>query len=159
MERPHFNYVIYIASTPEKVWQALTTGEHHRHYWGGRHMESDWRPGSPLKLVRDGGEVEWEGEVLAAEAPRRLCFTVRFLADDELPEYEGESVGLEKHEPPSRVVIEISEYMGQTRLNLEHNGFEPGSRLYQGVSYSWPAVLSGLKTWLETGAVLFPHFP
>lgn len=157
MDKPEFDYVIYIASTPEQLWKALTRGDITQHYWGGRRIESEWEPGAAVRLVKPDGALDWEGEVLEAARPRYLSYSFK-PADDEMPEFEGESVDLQKHEPPSRVNIEIHEYMRHSRLMLLHDRFEPGSRVFQGISYGWPVVLSSLKTWLERGDVLFPRF-
>ena len=69
MEKPKFVYVSYIATTPEKLWQALTDGEFTRRYWGGRRIQSDWNVGSPVKHLREDGGIDWQGEVLKSERP------------------------------------------------------------------------------------------
>lgn len=157
MDNPEFEYVIYIASTPDQVWKALTRGDVSQHYWGGRRIDSDWQVGAPVRLVKEDGGLDWDGEVLAAERPRHLAFTFN-PANDEMPEREGESMELERHEQPSRVTIEIQDYVRHSRLSLLHDHFSRDSRVFQGISYGWPVVLSSLKTWLERGDVLFPRF-
>jgi uncharacterized protein YndB with AHSA1/START domain len=72
MDKPRFVYVTYVATTVEKLWQALTDGEFTRRYWGGRRIASDWQVGSPVKHVREDGGVDWQGEVLQSERPRLL---------------------------------------------------------------------------------------
>lgn len=156
MNDPHFVYVTYIATTPEKLWEALTSGDFTSQYWGGRRIESAWKPGSPVRHVKEDGTLDWKGEVIEADPPRRLVYTFDCLTDDEMPDYEGERVDLENREPPSRVTFEIAEYMGRVRLTLVHDGFEPGSRVVQGISHGWPAILSSLKSLLESGQPLFP---
>ncbi len=58
MRRPSFVYVQYIATTPEKLWSALTDGSFTREYWGGRQVESDWQPGSPVLWRKQNSEVD-----------------------------------------------------------------------------------------------------
>ena len=43
--KPAIVYTIYIASTPEKVWQALTTAEFSRKYFSGFTIEADLKVG------------------------------------------------------------------------------------------------------------------
>lgn len=158
MDKPRFVYVTYIASTPEKVWEALTRGEFTCQYWGGRRIQSDWTPGAPVTHLKEEGSVDWKGKVLEAEPPRRLSYTFDPQNDDEMPDYEGERVDLNQRERPSRVTFEIDDYMGQVRLTLVHDEFEPESKVLQGISHGWPAILSSLKSLLERGSPLFPDW-
>ena len=72
MSKPQFVYVTYIASTPEKVWTALTAPEFTRQCWFGTHHDTDWKPGSPWRLMFDDGRVADAGEIVEAQPPRRL---------------------------------------------------------------------------------------
>jgi uncharacterized protein YndB with AHSA1/START domain len=63
MSEPKFVYVTYIATTPEKLWQALTDGAFTRQYWFGTSVKSDWSRGSRV-IFRSGGDVHDTGEVL-----------------------------------------------------------------------------------------------
>lgn len=158
MKKPEFVYVTYIDTTPEKVWQALTNGEFTRQYWGGRSITSDWQEGSEVKHLQDDGSLDWAGKVLEANPPKRLSYTFDPATDDEMPGYEGDKVDLDNPEPPSRVTFEIDEFMGKVRLTLVHDQFEPGSKVLQGISVGWPAILSSLKSLLEQGEPLFPDW-
>src|ERR1700760_3979594 len=71
MSESTFVYVTYIRSTPERVWSALTTPEFMRQYWFGMHCESEWKPGSPWKLVFTDGRLADAGEIVVADSPRR----------------------------------------------------------------------------------------
>lgn len=75
MDKPVFTYVTDIATTPEQLWEALTSGDFTYQYWGGRRIESAWKPGSPVKHVREDGGTDWQGEVLEADPPKRLSYT------------------------------------------------------------------------------------
>jgi uncharacterized protein YndB with AHSA1/START domain len=158
MNKPEFVYVTYIATTADRVWEALTSGEFTRQYWGGRRIESDWQVGSDVKHLKEDGSLDWSGKVLDADRPKRLSYTFDPAADDEMPGYEGEKVDLDHPETPSRVTFEIAEYMGKIRLTLVHDQFEQGSKVLQGISVGWPAILSSLKSLLERGEPLFPDW-
>lgn len=156
MNKPEFVYVTYIDATPSKVWNALTNGEFTRQYWGGRRISSDWQVGSKVQHFKDDDSIDWVGEVLEANPPRRLSYT--FDPSTEMSEQKGEQADPHRAEKPSRVTFEIDEYMGKVRLTLTHDQFEPGSKVLPGISMGWPAILSSLKSLLERGEPLFPDW-
>jgi hypothetical protein len=49
------------------------------------------------------------------------------------------------------VTFELEPFKGQTRLTVIHDEFDPDSKIFVMISSGWPAVLSSLKTLLETG--------
>lgn len=142
MSKPEFVYVSYIASTPEKVFEALTDAAMSERYWHGNSVVSDWQVGSDftLRLARHDHDVT--GKVLECDPPRRLAYS--FLAHD------GSDGG-----KPSRVTFELERQQGQVRLTLVHDGFEPGSPVLEKVSMGWPLILSSLKSYIECGKVLY----
>ena len=155
MTKPSFVYVTYIATTPEKVWQALVDTEVTRQYWVdpnagcARVNVSDWRPGSRWEHRRadDTGTVDIVGKVVESTPPRRLVFTWARPT-----EAEDDS----KH---SRVAFDIEPYVdGLVRLTVTHEDLERDPQMLAGVSGGWPKILSNLKTLLETGRA-FPHSP
>lgn len=139
-----FVYVTYIETTPEKLWNALTHPEFTRQYWFGIELSSDWKPGSPVQHRRKGGKDLVEGKVLEANPPKLLSYTFR--------EVDGPA----SHEPPTKVVMELEPEAGTgtVRLTVTHTDFVPNSKHRSSISQGWPAVLSGLKSYLETGKVL-----
>ena len=140
MNEPTFVYVIYIASTPEKLWQALTDGTFTRQYWFGTSVESDWSPGSRV-IFRSGGELHDTGEVLDWVPYRRLSYSWRVEFHDVF-----------RREKPSRVTFELEPTGGhEVRLTVTHDEFEPGSKVHAAVRNGWPMILSSLKSLLETG--------
>lgn len=157
MDEPKFVYVIYIAATPEKVWEALTSGEFTCHYWGGRRIESDWQVGSRVRHIKEDGGLDWHGEVLAADPPKLLSYSFDVQMDKCKRDIDGKLID-DSGEPPSRVTFEIEPVMGQVKLTVTHDQFEPGSKVLKGVSNGWPAILSGLKSLLETGEPMFPQW-
>lgn len=151
MKKPDFVYVTYIATTPEKAWQALVDPKVMRQYWLGVKADSpahenisDWRPGSRWEHRRiDTGAVDIVGKVVEHTPPRRLAFTWARPND-----FDDET----KH---SRVSFEI-EPRGADLVSLTviHDGLEGDPNMLAGVSGGWPQVLSQLKTLLETGRAL-----
>jgi uncharacterized protein YndB with AHSA1/START domain len=140
MHRPEFVYVIYIETTPEKLWQALTNAEFTKRYWF--ELTSDLKVGSQYSLVMNGTTTD-VGEILEADPPRRLSYTFKHVLDDEL-----------RNEAPSKVVFMIEPHGKLVKLTLTHEGFAEGSKLLDGISKGWPAILSSLKSLLESGTAL-----
>lgn len=131
-------YETYIRTTPEQLWEAITSPEMTQQYYYGFAVKSDWKPGSTITFPRpDGGNVI-EGEIVEVDPPRRLVHTFAF--PDE--EHGGDK--------PSRVTWQI-EPMGEVcKLTLVHDGFEGETATYNSVKLGWFPILSGLKTLLET---------
>jgi uncharacterized protein YndB with AHSA1/START domain len=147
MSKPKFVYVTYIASTPDKVWQALTDAEITAQYWFGYSLHSDWKVGSPVALKAPGtGKIMDEGVVLECDPPRRLSYTW-------FPQYEDF-----KNERPSRVTFDLVPFKGQVQLTVVHDDFDDGSKVLESISGGWPKVLSSLKSFLETGNALVPSW-
>ena len=141
MSKPEYVYVTAIAAPPESVWKALTTAEFTRQYWHKSRVESDFRVGSPIRYYIGDGEVALEGEILAAERPKKLSYTWTFPMNP-----------AQKNEPPSRVTFLIEAIEQGTKLTVLHDRFEEGSEIFKQISNGWPLVIAGLKTLLEGGA-------
>lgn len=141
MASEKFVYVTYIATTPAKVWKALTDGELTRQYW--KHSnESDWKPGSKWKHVADDGKgtVRLVGQVVEVVPSRRLVLTWGDVAD---------AADTSRH---SRVAIDIEVVGSMVRLTVTHDELDPETA--RKVAVGWPRVLSSLKSLLETGRAL-----
>ncbi len=138
-----FVYVTYIKTTPEKLWEALTSPAFTRQYWFGIDVTSDWKVGSPMTYI-SGGETKVDGKVLIADRPKLLSYTFH------------ETNGDASAEPPTRVTLEIEPEAGTetVRLTVTHTDFVANSKHRPSISQGWPAVLSGLKSLLETGKTL-----
>jgi uncharacterized protein YndB with AHSA1/START domain len=135
-------FEIYIKTTPERLWEAITDRELRQRYNFGVGVESDWTPGSRYEAVHPRApEPIGEGENLEVDPPRRLVQS--FIA------LWGEDV---KEEGTSRVTWEIEPVGDSCRLTVAHDQLREGAneQLYGG----WPMILSGLKTLLETGESL-----
>lgn len=143
-----FVYVTFIRTTPERLWQALTDPEFQKQYWFGMHQESDWRAGSPWKMVFTDGKTADAGEILEAEPPRRVAIRWR---NEFRPEMKAEGF--------STCVYDIEPVGDAVQLTVTHSIEVPQSQLIRAVSGGWPRILSNLKTLLETGKVLMPERP
>jgi uncharacterized protein YndB with AHSA1/START domain/DNA-binding transcriptional ArsR family regulator len=135
-------FEIYIKTTPEQLWEAITNPELRAKYNFGVGVTSDWTPGSRYATVHSGADVPIaEGVNVEVDAPRRLVQTFTALWGEDV-QAEGES----------RVTWEIERVEDSCRLTVIHDQLREGAndQLYGG----WPMVLSGLKTLLETGELL-----
>lgn len=135
-------FEIYIKTTPERLWEAITDSEIRSKYQFGSVITSDWTPGSRFEMGNPkAGGLLGEGENLEVDSPRRLVQSMRALW--------GEDV---KAEGTSRITWEIEPVGDSCRLTVTHDQLRDGAndQLYGG----WPMILSGLKTWLETGELL-----
>jgi len=145
MNKPVFVYTIYIASTPEKIFKALTDTDATAKFWFGNAATSDWKVGSPVKFHRDG-KLILQGKILENDPPRRLSYTFHSMHEP----YNGS-------EPPSRVVMDLEQQKDQVKLVVTHDDFQEDSKVFAGISNGWPLVLSSLKSYLEANRVL--HAP
>jgi len=135
-------FEIYIKTTPEQLWEAITNPEIRAKYNFGAGVQSDWQPGSNINMgVPEQGYVLGEGEIIEAKPPIKLVHTLRALWSDDV-----------KNEGFSRVTWDIEQVQDSCRLTVTHDELRDGANdeLYGG----WPMILSGLKTWLETGSLL-----
>lgn len=142
MSKPEYIYVIYIQTTPEKVWDAIQNPELTKDYWGRRRNRSDWKVGSTWRheIYDDASDAAIVGKILASEPPHRLVLTWVEPKDANDPA------------KVSKVEFRIEEFMGAVRLTVTHS--ELTDEMYRGISSGWPAVLSSLKTLLESGAAM-----
>ena len=133
-------YEIYIKATPEQLWHAITATEMRSKWNFGAVVTSDWKRGSRFE-GRGGGNLIFEGEVLEINPPHRLVQSFRALWGDDV-----------KSEGTSRITWEITQVRDSCRLLVTHDQLREGAneQLYGG----WPMALSGIKTLLETGAIL-----
>jgi uncharacterized protein YndB with AHSA1/START domain len=143
MANDRFVYVIYIRTTREKLWDALIKPEFTRQYWAGTWQESDWKPDSSWKIMAPDGRVADSGKVLEIDPPRRLVVSWRNHLKPEM-ELEGHS----------RASFELEQQGSMIKLTVTHEIDKKGSKLIDAVSNGWPAILSSLKSMLETGSSL-----
>jgi uncharacterized protein YndB with AHSA1/START domain len=134
-------FEIYIKTTPERLWEAITDPQLRAKYSFGVETHSDWTPGSAYKGSVPGVVDIAEGENLEVDPPRRLVQSFNALWSDDVRSY-----------PASRVTWEIEPVGGSCQLTVTHDQLPEGanSELWGG----WMMILSGLKTLLETGEQL-----
>jgi uncharacterized protein YndB with AHSA1/START domain len=137
-----FVYVTYIRTTPEKLWEALTTPEFTRLYFFDATFDSDWKKGSPWKMAHPDGTISDSGEVLESTPPKRLVLKW----ENQLPDLKPEGF--------SRCTFDIVPMGDQTQLTVTHEMPRDDSKVIAAVSGGWPQILSSMKTWLETGKPL-----
>jgi uncharacterized protein YndB with AHSA1/START domain len=142
--KPATVYTIYIASTPERVWQALTTAELSRKYFFGNSVEVDPRVGGAYVVRTPDGSVHISGEVIECDRPRKLTITFN-VNWPELVEKLG----------PTLVTYEIEPVGDAVRLTMTESHDRPlDDDILSGGRQGWPAILSSLKSLLETGEPL-----
>ena len=142
MARSTYVYVSYIRTTPQKLWAALTDPAFIKQYWFGMTAQSDFKAGSPWKLVSDSGEVWDAGEIVEADPPRRLVIRWTHQHKPEL-----------KAEGPSICTMELEPGAGAVKLSITHTIERDPSKFAEAVSGGWPKVISNLKSLLETGTI------
>lgn len=142
--KPAIVYTIYIASTPEKVWQALTTAEFSRKYFFGNVVEVDQKVGGAYVVRTPDGALHISGEVIECDPPRKLTITFN-VNWPELIEKLG----------PTLVSYEIEPAGDAVKLTmLQSHDRDISDDILSGGRQGWPAILSSLKSVLETGQPL-----
>lgn len=135
-------FEIYIRTTPDRLWQAITDPDIRGRFHFGNRVESEWTPGSSYVVTHPMAEGPLiEGENLEVDAPRRLVQSMHAMWGD-----VADAAGT------SRVTWTIEPVGDSCRLTVTHDQLAENApdELYGG----WPMILSGLKTWLETGQEL-----
>ena len=142
--KPAIVYTIYIASTPEKVWEALTSAEFSRKYFHGFAVEIEPKVGGAYVLRAPDGSVHISGEVIEYEPPRKRTTTFNVNWD-----------GLLEQLGPEIVTYEIERAGDAVRLTMtEAHERQLSEDILSGGREGWPAILSSLKSLLETGEAL-----
>jgi uncharacterized protein YndB with AHSA1/START domain len=141
MTAPENVYEVEIATTPERLWRALTDPAETQKYWYGALSISDWQVGSRWVSQSPDGEVYMDGEILEIDPPRRLVHSFHIVHE---PAAAAEA--------PSRIEFEITPIGDKCRLTLIHSGRGPATTAY--TSGGWETIFGGLKELLETGQVV-----
>jgi uncharacterized protein YndB with AHSA1/START domain len=143
MTAPRHVYEVYIRTTPERLWEAITKAEFTKDYYYGTLVKSEWKAGAPMSYEYPDGRVAAEGRVIEVVPPRKLVTMFSAMWDDNV-----------RNDQPHRVTWTI-EPMGETcKLTCEHSDFAGETATYQAVSGGLSVILNGLKTLLETGRPL-----
>ena len=140
---PTHVYQVFIRTTADELWEAITNGDVTRQYYYGAAVESTWANGAPLAYKASGGETVIQGSVIEADRPRRLVHTFAAVWNPETAD-----------DKPSKVTWEIEPMGDVCRLTLTHDDFGGDTATSRNVHMGWNPILSGLKTLLETGKPL-----
>ena len=143
MDRPTHVYEVFIRSTPERIWEAITRADMTRDYFYGTLVSSEWKAGATLRYTYPDGRLAAEGTVLEVDAPRRLVHTFSATWDEQVAP-----------DAPHRVIWTLSPMGAMTRLTVEHFDFDGETATYRSVRGGLSLILNGMKTLLETGAPL-----
>jgi DNA-binding transcriptional ArsR family regulator/uncharacterized protein YndB with AHSA1/START domain len=144
--KPTHVFAIYIRTTPERLWDAITTSEFTRRYYYSSTVDSDWTAGSPVVYAIEG-QPAIVGEVIESDPPRKLVCSFDARWDDDVAP-----------DAPSRITWEVAEEgPGVCRLTVVHDGFDEETATFEQIGGGMPFILSGLKTLLETGVPLMPE--
>lgn len=143
MTKSRFLYVVYIRTTPERLWDALTKPEFTRQYWSGTTQASEWAVGSSWTAFTPDGRAWDVGEILEVDKPRRLVLTWR---NEHFPEMQAEGF--------TRLTYDLEVVQDAVKLTLTHEIDRENSKIIAALADGWPAVLSSLKSLLETGQSL-----
>ena len=143
MEKSTFVYVIYIRTTPEKLWAKLTeTGVAREFFWATA-LHAEWKVGGTWNSTAPDGTLVDGGEIMEVDPPRRLVLKWRHEMQPE-----------KKEEGYSRMSYELEPKGEMVKLTVLHEMDRGQSKFIQAVSNGWPTILSSLKSLLETGAAL-----
>ncbi|WP_391209414.1 SRPBCC domain-containing protein [Psychrobacillus sp. L4] len=147
MTNTTFIYEIYIATTQNKLWEALTSSDMIKKYWFDLQVQTDWQVGSIVSFLDKNGKVTDQGKVLINEPYHLLSFTFQWLEDKT------------KRERPTRVSFELKPINSTVKLTLKHLDLLPTDFFdendgFKGYNNGWPIILSNLKSLLETGETL-----
>jgi len=142
--KPNTVYVIYIASTPEKTWQALTNAEFTRQYFGGLAIDVEPRTGGAFCLRYPDGRVHMSGRVIEWSPPRRFSCT-----------WQVEGMAEFRELPACLVTYDVEQAGDAVKVTMtEAHSWDIPDAILAGGRAGWPAILSSLKSVLETGKPL-----
>jgi uncharacterized protein YndB with AHSA1/START domain len=152
-EKTQFVYATFIKTTPEKLWEALTNGDFSVKYWMGFRIEPELKVGGKVRILPPKGMEEHgdhAGEVLVCDPGRKLTYTWK---QNDKPEIA------KKRDSLSRVTYELTPMGPQVKLRVIHENLLPEDvekdpSSFRGINNGWPAVISSLKSLLETGEAI-----
>ncbi|HEY3761862.1 MAG TPA: SRPBCC family protein [Verrucomicrobiae bacterium] len=155
MEKVEFVYATYIRTTAEKLWNALTSGDLSERYWFGYRFEVEQKAGGIVRILPPKGKEnlgDHAGKVLECEPGRKLVYTWN-QAQKDPPEVTKKRDGM------SRVTYELKPMGAMVRFRIIHENLLPDDvekdpNTFRGVNNGWPAVISSLKSLLETGEAI-----
>jgi len=142
MSVPDHVYSVFVRATPERIWQAITDGDDTVQYYYGTRVVSDFRAGAPLRYDYPDGSVAADGEVVDVDPPRRLVMSFHPRWSPEI-EAEGPVTMTWEVEPAEG---------GASKLTVTTTGMKAGGHIEEEFSGGIVYIVSGLKSFVETGA-------
>ena len=146
MKPSTYEYITYISSTAEKVWDALTNTKHTEQYFFGTAIQSDWEVG--LRVEYSRGEVTDYGEILSYEPHQEMSYTWESVSDETIR--QGPNVVTFRLQEMSEDVVKLT----LIHDNLMDADYVDEPNTFRGLNNGWPFILSNLKSYLETGEIM-----
>lgn len=146
MKPSTYEYITYISSTAENVWDALTNTKHTEQYFFGTAIQSDWQVGSRVEYSR--GEVTDYGEILSYEPHQEMSYTWESVSDETIR--QGPTVVTFRLQEISENVVKLT----LIHDNLMDADYVDEPNTFRGLNNGWPFILSNLKSYLETGEIM-----
>ena len=144
MNQPTFVYSIYIETTLDRLWDALTKPDMTCQYWYGRRIDSDWKIGSSVTFwLNYGQDIDMSGQVLEYKPLHRLSFS-----------WDVGMMAGSKIKSSSRVTFDLESLGLVVKCTVTHDELKIGEKTPTGVSEGWPIIMCSLKSFLETGKPL-----
>jgi len=143
MSAPDHVYSVYIQADAARIWRAITDGDETVRYYYGTRVSSAWTPGATVTYTYPDGSVAADGQVLECEPPNRLVMTFQARWDPEIA-----AAG------PVTMTWTLEPQGPMTKLVVTTAGLRAGSRMAEEFSGGIVFIVSGLKTSVETGAML-----
>lgn len=141
--KPKHVFTTIIQTSAHDLWSALTTSDQIQNYFFGLKLNTDWKEGASVDYINDDGSVEIAGKVLEFSPHTKLSHS-----------FNGKCREGQKSDAASRVTYEIEDLGKACKLTLVHDEFDGETETYKNTGGGWPTILSGLKTFLETGKPL-----
>ncbi len=146
MSKLEYVYVTYIETSAEKLWQALTDPDFTERYWFGHRVSSEWKPGTRYSFAKQGAN-SIEGEVIAADPPKRLVYSWNSCSPSD------------RQEGTSKVTFDLEPRGKVVKLTVIHDELNEAGVTFRNISGGWPMVIASLKSLLETGRGLAIDVP
>ncbi len=147
MTSPNYVYTTYIGTSVERVWEALTKSEHTEVYFFGRKVQSTWQVGDEVRFIKENDELDVTGELLEFTLFENITYTWTAPSDTT------------QRDQPMIVSFALTQLEDTIKLTLMHSNLVDSdimeeSNTFYGLNNGWPAILSNLKSYLETGKPL-----
>ena len=141
--KPKHIYVAYIQTNIDSLWAALTEPDNTENYFFGTRIKSGMKVGDEITFDMENGDAAIQGKILENTPKSKFVYSFR-----------GDKLEDGNRDPYSRVTYELEATENACKLTVIHDEFTQENHTYTNVGGGWPTILSGLKTYLETGKKL-----